>query len=249
MTHSTLGQYGYYTDNETGLLCLTHRYYDPGTGKFLTRDPIGYAGGANLYGFCGGNPVNEMDPNGTQNAPPPADPEPEKTGRGDGDEGELFLPQILIDAREEDKEKEARESRNKTGNLGRALALRDYLRGRQFSPELAAKFAPRSQPRIIVIGEGMGDIEATARSFGAQNYKPWKVVGAAPGGRWTAEQENLIMTRNRRWIQDHIRAGDYFLDIGRDSRPQPSRYYAMEKAELAKAKYPNVVPVPRVKAP
>ena len=59
------GQYGYYTDVETGLLCLTHRYYDPGTGKFINRDPIGYAGGQNLYGFADGNPVNEMDPNGT----------------------------------------------------------------------------------------------------------------------------------------------------------------------------------------
>jgi len=39
------GQFGYYTDTETGLLCLTHRYYDPGTGKFINRDPIGYAGG------------------------------------------------------------------------------------------------------------------------------------------------------------------------------------------------------------
>jgi RHS repeat-associated protein len=58
------GQYGYYTDNETGLLCLTHRYYDPGTGKFINRDPIGYAGGENLYGFADGNPVNESDPSG-----------------------------------------------------------------------------------------------------------------------------------------------------------------------------------------
>ncbi len=58
------GQFGYYTDTETGLLCLTHRYYDPGTGKFLNRDPIGYAGGANLYGFADGNPVNESDPSG-----------------------------------------------------------------------------------------------------------------------------------------------------------------------------------------
>ena len=56
------GQFGYYTD--TGLLCLTHRYYDPGTGKSINRDPIGYAGGANLYGFCGGNPVNNADPSG-----------------------------------------------------------------------------------------------------------------------------------------------------------------------------------------
>ena len=59
------GQFGYYTDTETGLLCLTHRYHDPGTGKFINRDPIGYAGGANLYAFCAGNPVNTSDPNGT----------------------------------------------------------------------------------------------------------------------------------------------------------------------------------------
>ena len=193
-----------------------------------------------------------MDPDGTAGTPTPApSPEPEPAGarRASEDEGEKPLVLILIDAREEEVEARERAARARRGNTGQALALRDFLRGRQFSPELAAKFAPRPQPRIIVIGEGMGDIEATARSFGAQNYQPWKVVGAAPGDRWTAEQENLIMTRNRRWIQDHIRAGDYFLDIGRDGRPQPSRYYAMEKAELAKAKYPNVVPIPRVKAP
>jgi RHS repeat-associated protein len=39
------GQWGYYTDAETGLLLLTHRYYDPATGRFLTRDPIGVEGG------------------------------------------------------------------------------------------------------------------------------------------------------------------------------------------------------------
>jgi len=45
------GQWGYYTDSETGLLLLTHRYYDPTQGRFLTRDPIWYAFGVNLYGY------------------------------------------------------------------------------------------------------------------------------------------------------------------------------------------------------
>jgi len=60
------GQWGYYRDYTTGLYLLTHRYYDTGAGRFVTRDPIGYTGGINLYGFVGNNPVNESDPDGTQ---------------------------------------------------------------------------------------------------------------------------------------------------------------------------------------
>jgi RHS repeat-associated protein len=39
------GQSGYYTDAETGLVLCGHRYYDPGIGRWLNRDPIGYTGG------------------------------------------------------------------------------------------------------------------------------------------------------------------------------------------------------------
>jgi len=44
---------------------MTNRYSDLGTGRFLTRDPIGYGGGINLYGFVGNNPVTGADPEGT----------------------------------------------------------------------------------------------------------------------------------------------------------------------------------------
>jgi RHS repeat-associated protein len=48
----------------SGLTYLRNRYYDPQTGRFTQLDPIGLAGGLNLYGFAGGDPVNYADPFG-----------------------------------------------------------------------------------------------------------------------------------------------------------------------------------------
>jgi RHS repeat-associated protein len=59
------GPVGYQTDPETSLLLLTHRHYDTNTGRFLTRDPIGSAGGLKLYAFTVKNPVRFADSGGT----------------------------------------------------------------------------------------------------------------------------------------------------------------------------------------
>jgi RHS repeat-associated protein len=48
----------------SGLMYMRNRYYDPKTGRFTQEDPIGLAGGANRYGFAGGDPVNLDDPFG-----------------------------------------------------------------------------------------------------------------------------------------------------------------------------------------
>jgi len=48
----------------TGLLYRRNRYVDPATGRFTQEDPIGLAGGLNVYGFAGGDPVNFSDPFG-----------------------------------------------------------------------------------------------------------------------------------------------------------------------------------------
>jgi len=62
-------QAGYYTDQSTGLILTTFRYYDPGPGRFFNRDPIGYAAGINDYGYVGNDPENEDDPDGTDPIP------------------------------------------------------------------------------------------------------------------------------------------------------------------------------------
>lgn len=58
------GWYRYYADS-TGLAYLKHRYYDPVVGRFLSRDPVGYEAGLNMYEYVSGAPTTAVDPNGT----------------------------------------------------------------------------------------------------------------------------------------------------------------------------------------
>jgi RHS repeat-associated protein len=54
-----------------------NRVYDPATGRFTQEDPLGLAGGLNLYGFAAGDPVNFSDPFGLQGCPKVGPPPPE----------------------------------------------------------------------------------------------------------------------------------------------------------------------------
>jgi RHS repeat-associated protein len=48
-------------DRETGLLYYGYRYYNPSTGRWLSRDPMGEKGGLNLYEFVLNSSVNYVD--------------------------------------------------------------------------------------------------------------------------------------------------------------------------------------------
>jgi len=52
-------------DSESGFYFYRARYYNPQTGRFISEDPIGLAGGdPNLYAYVRNNPTNTVDPSG-----------------------------------------------------------------------------------------------------------------------------------------------------------------------------------------
>jgi RHS repeat-associated protein len=53
-------------DDETGLSYHGARYYAPWLGRWTSCDPLGIAGGGNLYAYAHANPVRLIDPSGMQ---------------------------------------------------------------------------------------------------------------------------------------------------------------------------------------
>ncbi len=81
-------------DSFTGFQFSRARSYDPKLGRFLSEDPIGFAGGdVNLYGYVRNNSVNFVDPSGLQ-----------------GNGGLQFLPQGSIGKDSYDKIRKSFES-------------------------------------------------------------------------------------------------------------------------------------------
>jgi RHS repeat-associated protein len=58
-----VGLFGYQWDNP--FYYVRARYYDPVTGRWYSRDPLGFrASGANLYGYVRNSGVSQLDPSG-----------------------------------------------------------------------------------------------------------------------------------------------------------------------------------------
>ncbi|MES2995956.1 MAG: RHS repeat-associated core domain-containing protein [Verrucomicrobiota bacterium] len=50
-----------YLDEETGLYYFGKRHFDPTTGQWLSREPLGESESLNLYSYCHNDPLNHVD--------------------------------------------------------------------------------------------------------------------------------------------------------------------------------------------
>ena len=59
-----VGAFGYQQHTEFPFLHVGARWYDPGSGRFLQRDPLGILAAVNVYEYVGGSPTVATDPSG-----------------------------------------------------------------------------------------------------------------------------------------------------------------------------------------
>ena len=57
-------KYGYYTEVSTGFVLATQRWYSPELMRWVSKDPIGYDGGVNLYEYVKNAPTKYVDVSG-----------------------------------------------------------------------------------------------------------------------------------------------------------------------------------------
>ena len=66
---------GHYYHRPTGLNLAQYRVYDGQLGRWISKDPIGLAGGVNLYGYVNNSPVNFIDMDGLAPGDPFSSPD------------------------------------------------------------------------------------------------------------------------------------------------------------------------------
>jgi RHS repeat-associated protein len=189
---------GYQADADSGLMLLRARYYDPSVGRFISRDPIGYEGGLNLYAYCENDPIDQTD--------------------GSGQQGTLALPRVpafpgvppwLAPATL------GGELGWMAGyNLGRWLRqMVDERAGDRVEPIPIPR--PRPRPRYYyyrMVGAG----EAAAIELGKGRAVPSRKLGGGPNNTRVFEPERFDLLLRYRSHPDTPESYDYLVVFIRD---------------------------------
>ena len=218
---------GNYADAETGLTLLTNRFYDPRMGRFLARDPAGYAARSNLYTYCNNDPTDLADPLGLSPDAwvglPPGDLSM-RSGHPGMQAGtyQSALAVGMTQGLEQTLVNAALAPVGEVGALGEGL---DAEEAAAAAGEGAAEVETAEGLPPVIIGESMRRVRAMADMVGGEVYDAGHYLDLA------TRDDPISMAQNQQWLETLMRMGRTIIDIGRDPRRpnSPSEFYNMEK--------------------
>ncbi|MBI2946800.1 MAG: RHS repeat-associated core domain-containing protein [Verrucomicrobia bacterium] len=224
-------------------------FYDPNLQRWLTLDPIGEAGGLNLYQFVGNDPVNKVDPwghevliyytapNGQPTARPPDIGFYPARYKAAGIIGVSMVPgvgeamdlEVLANPSSKWWEKTLASTSLSLnamtdGVLPNAGAI---LKARKRLCVEGVENAKRATP--VLLGEYMPRVRTAGEANG---FRVW------PARNWDAwVKEGVEVQKNMRWLRDQIRSGAEIYSLGKTPGFQRGNYYREEVTELLKNGY------------
>lgn len=144
------GYTGRELDEETGLMYYRARYYDPAVGRFVSQDPLGFAGGdGNFYRYVGNGPTNATDPWGLYQVDADGSLVPDVTF-GALPETAPAPSSVLLQG--------GIETRERVGGIEHNVAIKGDAPAKRKKTKLckkcAAKRKPRAKPKQVNSGAG-----------------------------------------------------------------------------------------------
>jgi len=228
--------------SEAQLYHYKARAYDPRLGRFLQTDPIGFAGGMNLYAHVGNNPANAIDPWGLQEIQQDEDvvvvtaPRRGGTGNGNGGSGpaatNIGMP-VMVSFRS-----------SGGGALPRDICFGgDTCVALQTLAELGVSLAPGGEIALCIINGCTAQQAALAIASVVPILKLARLGGAVVrtivGACTCFEASTLVMTPDGLVAIEEIQVGDYVLAWNEQTgevapqvvtgliRPEPQPTYAL----------------------
>lgn len=232
----TKGYIGETRDDETGLIYLNARYYEPLLARFISPDwfdPWQAGVGTNRYSYSENDPVNKSDPSGHQSE---NNNDNDGGGRGAGGEAAPASNQtssepsgVVSPAAVDSTEAAYNQGKRGVVNIGGRAPSKEQVtvggatRGRDTERAVEATIQDKQRAFNEDLGRALIGIFADAQPKGIQSIAPGPAIGAPSRNSYGPGRSFSEATKQAAKERDNMTCVDCGIPTVNSTQPQPNR--------------------------